>query len=124
MIEAPRARAAVPSPKAQARARALLDKVGIAHRADAYPARALGRRAAARRDRARAGDEPEGAAPRRADSALDPDRGARLAELLRGLVADGLTLLCVSHDPDFAREILRARVLVMVGGKIAAAAGG
>jgi ABC-type polar amino acid transport system ATPase subunit len=53
-------------------------------------------------------------------SALDPGRRRELAALLRGLVDDGLALLCVSHDPDFARE-LRARVLVMVGGKIAEA---
>jgi len=45
-----------------------------------------------------------------------------MAALLRGLVDDGLALLCVSHDPDFARE-LRARVLVMVGGKIAPGSG-
>jgi ABC-type polar amino acid transport system ATPase subunit len=50
-------------------------------------------------------------------SALDRGRARDLVELLRGLVADGLTLVCVTHDAQFARE-LGARVLTLFDGKI------
>ncbi len=118
VIEAPVHVARVPVAEATERARALLERVGIAARADARPhqlsggeqQRAAIARALAMNPTALLLDEPT--------SALDPDRRRELAALLRGLVDDGLALLCVSHDPDFARE-LRARVLVMVAGKIA-----
>lgn len=118
VIEAPVHVAKVPVAEATARAHTLLERVGIAARAAARPhqlsggeqQRAAIARALAMNPTALLLDEPT--------SALDPDRRRDLAALLRGLVDDGLALLCVSHDPDFARE-LRARVLVMVGGKIA-----
>jgi len=121
VIEAPVHVASVPVAEATMRARALLERVGIAARAGARPhqlsggeqQRAAIARALAMNPTALLLDEPT--------SALDPDRRRALAALLRGLVDDGLSLLCVSHDPDFARD-LRARVLVMVGGKIEAAA--
>ena len=119
VIEAPVHVARVPVAEATQQARALLERVGIAARAGARPhqlsggeqQRAAIARALAMNPTALLLDEPT--------SALDPGRRRELAALLRGLVDDGLALLCVSHDPDFARE-LRARVLVMVGGKIAA----
>jgi len=118
VIEAPVHVARVPVAEATDRARALLERVGIAARAGARPhqlsggeqQRAAIARALAMNPSALLLDEPT--------SALDPGRRRELATLLRGLVDDGLALLCVSHDPDFARE-LRARVLVMVAGKIA-----
>ena len=118
VIEAPVHVARVPIAEATEQARALLERVGIAARAGARPhqlsggeqQRAAIARALAMNPTALLLDEPT--------SALDPGRRRELAALLRGLVDDGLALLCVSHDPDFARE-LRARVLVMVGGKIA-----
>ena len=120
VTEAPVHVAKVPVAEATARAHALLERVGIAARAAARPhqlsggeqQRAAIARALAMNPTALLLDEPT--------SALDPGRRRELAALLRGLVDDGLALLCVSHDPDFARE-LRARVLVMIGGKIAAA---
>jgi polar amino acid transport system ATP-binding protein len=120
VIEAPVHVARVPVAEATERARTLLERVGIAARAGARPhqlsggeqQRAAIARALAMNPTALLLDEPT--------SALDPGRRRELAALLRGLVDDGLALLCVSHDPDFARE-LRARVLVMVGGKIAEA---
>ena len=123
VLEAPVHVAKIPVAEATERARALLERVGIAARAGARPhqlsggeqQRAAIARALAMNPTALLLDEPT--------SALDPDRRRELAALLRGLVDDGLALLCVSHDPDFARE-LRARVLVMVGGKIAAATDG
>jgi polar amino acid transport system ATP-binding protein len=119
VIEAPVHVARVPVAEATERARALLDRVGIAARAGARPhqlsggeqQRAAIARALAMNPTALLLDEPT--------SALDPERRRGLAALLRGLVDDGLALLCVSHDPDFARE-LRARVLVMVAGQISA----
>jgi polar amino acid transport system ATP-binding protein len=118
VTEAPVHVAKVPVAEAAARAHTLLERVGIAARAAARPhqlsggeqQRAAIARALAMDPTALLLDEPT--------SALDPGRRRELAALLRGLVDDGLALLCVSHDPDFARE-LRARVLVMVGGKIA-----
>jgi ABC-type polar amino acid transport system ATPase subunit len=118
VIEAPVHVARIPVAEATERASALLDRVGIAARAGARPhqlsggeqQRAAIARALAMNPTALLLDEPT--------SALDPGRRRELAALLRGLVDDGLALLCVSHDPDFARE-LRARVLVMVAGKIA-----
>jgi polar amino acid transport system ATP-binding protein len=120
VIEAPVHVAKVPVAEATARAHALLERVGIAARAAAQPhqlsggeqQRAAIARALAMNPTALLLDEPT--------SALDPGRRRELAALLRGLVDEGLALLCVSHDPDFARE-LRARVLVMVGGRIASA---
>ena len=55
-------------------------------------------------------------------SALDPERARDLVALLRGLIADGLTLVCVTHDHDFARE-LGARVLTLKDGRIMTAEG-
>jgi polar amino acid transport system ATP-binding protein len=118
VIEAPVHVAHVPVADATARAHALLERVGIAARAAARPhqlsggeqQRAAIARALAMNPSVLLLDEPT--------SALDPGRRRELAALLRGLVADGLALLCVTHDPGFARE-LDARVLVLVGGRIA-----
>jgi ABC-type polar amino acid transport system ATPase subunit len=52
-------------------------------------------------------------------SALDPARGEQLAALLRALVAEGLAVLTVTHDPAFARA-LGARVLRLRGGRVVA----
>ena len=122
VIEAPVHVARVPVSEATARARKLLERVGIAARAAAYPHQLSGgeqQRAAIARALAMAPaalllDEPT--------SALDPERRRELAVLLRGLVGDGLALLCVTHDPDFARD-LDARVLVLADGKIVTTAG-
>jgi ABC-type polar amino acid transport system ATPase subunit len=120
VIEAPVHVAHVPVADATTRAYALLERVGIAARAAARPhqlsggeqQRAAIARALAMNPSVLLLDEPT--------SALDPGRRRDLAALLRGLVADGLALLCVTHDPGFARE-LDARVLVLVGGRIAPA---
>jgi ABC-type polar amino acid transport system ATPase subunit len=120
VIEAPVQVAREPSARATTRARALLDRAGIAHRAGAYPHQLSGgeqQRAAIARALAMSPsvlllDEPT--------SALDPERTRDLVALLRGLVADGLTLVCVTHDAGFARA-LGARVLVLEDGKLRAA---
>jgi ABC-type polar amino acid transport system ATPase subunit len=100
-------------------ARALLERVGIAARADARPGalsggeqqRAAIARALALRPEALLMDEPT--------SALDPARVADLVTLLRGLCADGLALLVVTHDEDFARAVAR-RVVTLRDGRLVA----
>jgi polar amino acid transport system ATP-binding protein len=117
VIEAPVHVARESEPEATARARTLLDRVGIAHRAAAYPhelsageqQRAAIARALAMSPEVLLMDEPT--------SALDPERVGELTELLRGLVAEGLALLAVTHDPEFARE-LGGRVLTLRGGRL------
>jgi len=118
IVEAPIHVARLPAAEARERARALLERAGISARALAYPhqlsggeqQRAAIARALAMGPRALLLDEPT--------SALDRSRRRDLADLLRGMVADGLALLCVTHDPDFAHA-LGARVLEMAAGKVA-----
>jgi polar amino acid transport system ATP-binding protein len=117
VIEAPVHVARLPVAEATARARALLEEVGIAHRADARPAelsggeqqRAAIARALAMGPSALLLDEPT--------SALDADRARDLVALLRRLVNRGLTLVSVTHDAVFARD-LGARTVRLAGGRI------
>jgi polar amino acid transport system ATP-binding protein len=99
-------------------ARILLERVGIAARADARPRelsggeqqRAAIARALALAPRALLMDEPT--------SALDGERVGALVDLLRGLCAEGLALLFVTHDEPFARALAH-RVLTLRDGALA-----
>jgi ABC-type polar amino acid transport system ATPase subunit len=103
--------------EAARRARALLERVGIAARADARPhelsggeqQRAAIARALAREPRALLMDEPT--------SALDGERVGELVALLRGLCAEGLALLFVTHDEPFARALAQ-RVILLRDGRL------
>ncbi|MGD9496292.1 MAG: ABC transporter ATP-binding protein [Armatimonadota bacterium] len=93
------------------RARALLERMGVGARADAFPAKLSGgerQRVAAARAlingaRLLLCDEPTGN--------LDRDSGLRLLELLRELAADGVTVLMVTHNTEQARLLRRRLVL-------------
>ena len=102
---------------AEARARALLEKVGVGHRASALPHQLSGgeaqrvaiARALAVNPPVLLMDEPT--------ASLDPARRGELAATLRQLSADGTTLVIATHDEDFSRQCA-ARVLVLEDGKI------
>jgi ABC-type polar amino acid transport system ATPase subunit len=102
---------------AERRARDLLAAFGVQHRADALP-RELSGGEAQRVAIARAlavdpplllMDEPT--------ASLDPIRRAELGELLRGLLAQGRTLIVATHDEEFARESA-TRIVRMADGVI------
>ncbi|MGH8780458.1 amino acid ABC transporter ATP-binding protein [Paraburkholderia sp.] len=90
---------------ARERARALLDRVGLAHRADAYPSELSGgqqqrvaiARALAMQPKAILFDEPT--------SALDPELVGEVLGVMRRLAADGMTMIVVTHEMGFAREV-------------------
>ena len=93
--------------RGQARAYALelLARVGLAERAEAYPAELSGgqqqrvaiARALAMRPKLMLFDEPT--------SALDPELVGEVLEVMRGLAADGMTMIVVTHEIGFAREV-------------------
>ncbi|MFL9960240.1 amino acid ABC transporter ATP-binding protein [Paraburkholderia sediminicola] len=91
--------------RARERARHLLDKVGLAHRMDAYPAQMSGgqqqrvaiARALAMEPKAILFDEPT--------SALDPELVGEVLGVMRQLADDGMTMIVVTHEMSFAREV-------------------
>ncbi|SAL24270.1 ABC transporter [Caballeronia udeis] len=93
--------------RAQARekARHLLDKVGLGHRMDAYPSELSGgqqqrvaiARALAMEPKAILFDEPT--------SALDPELVGEVLNVMRQLAYDGMTMIVVTHEMSFAREV-------------------
>ncbi|WP_332816469.1 amino acid ABC transporter ATP-binding protein [Ramlibacter sp.] len=102
---------------AEARARALLDKVGLSHKADAMPASLSGgqkqrvaiARALAMEPRVMLFDEPT--------SALDPELVGEVLQVMKLLVSEGMTMVVVTHEMEFAREVADV-VIVMDGGGI------
>jgi polar amino acid transport system ATP-binding protein len=102
---------------AHSRACALLDRVGLADKYQAYPRQLSGgqqqrvaiARALAMQPRVMLFDEPT--------SALDPELVGEVLEVMRSLAADGMTMLVVTHEIGFAREVAD-RVIFMDGGVI------
>ena len=98
-------------------ARDLLKKVGIAEKENAYPSELSGgqqqrvaiARALAMKPKAMLFDE--------ATSALDPEMIGEVLDVMKALANDGMTMVVVSHEMGFAREV-GDRVLFMDDGKI------
>ena len=90
---------------AEQRAHRLLERVGIPEKAESYPAQLSGgqqqrvaiARALAMEPSVMLFDEPT--------SALDPEMIKEVLDVMRGLAEDGMTMLVVSHEMGFAREV-------------------
>lgn len=97
--------------------RALLARVGLAEKENVYPAQLSGgqqqrvaiARALAMRPALMLFDEPT--------SALDPEMIGEVLEVMKELARDGMTMIVVTHEMGFAREVAH-RVIMMDGGRI------
>lgn len=102
---------------AEEKALALLDRVGLKDRAGAYPIQLSGGqkqrvaivRALAMEPEVMLFDEPT--------SALDPEMVGEVLEVMKQLAHDGMTMVVVTHEMGFAREV-GSRVLFMADGKL------
>jgi ABC-type histidine transport system ATPase subunit len=102
-------------PEVEAEARAMLDKVGIGSKADAYPAQLSGgqqQRAAIARalcinPRVMLFDEPT--------SALDPELEVEVLRVIKLLADEGRTMVLVTHDMDFARSVSDRVIFLHLG---------
>ena len=107
----------VPQAEAEAKAMELLGRVGLAERANAYPIQLSGGqkqrvaivRALAMEPDVMLFDEPT--------SALDPEMVGEVLDVMKELAAAGMTMVVVTHEMGFAREVGN-RVLFMADGKL------
>lgn len=103
--------------EADAKAEALLKKVGLLDKAERYPAQLSGGqkqriaivRALAMNPDVMLFDEPT--------SALDPEMVGEVLQLMKELADDGMTMIVVTHEMGFAREVA-SRVIFMADGRI------
>jgi polar amino acid transport system ATP-binding protein len=103
--------------EAEERAMAMLEKVGLAHKAKEYPERLSGgqqQRVAIARVLAM---QPKLMLFDEATSALDPELIGEVLKVMRELAAEGRTMLIVTHEIQFAAEV-SDRVIFMDGGRI------
>jgi len=106
---------------ASERARRLLDRVGLAEKVDAYPRQLSGgqqqrvaiARALAMQPKLMLFDEPT--------SALDPELVGEVLDVMRALAEDGMTMIVVTHEIGFAREV--GDTLVFMDGGVIVEAG-
>ena len=113
----PRKVLGVPKGRARDEARALLDRLGLAARAEAYPDQLSGgqqQRVAIARSLAM---NPEIMLLDEITSALDPELVGEVLDVVRGLKEAGMTLLFATHEMAFAREI-SDRVCFLHAGRI------
>ncbi len=106
-----------PAAEVEKEARELLTKVGLAHRIDAYPDEMSGgqqQRVAIARALAL---KPEILLLDEVTSALDPELVAEVLDTIRLLAKDGMTMLIVSHEMAFVREVATT-VVFMADGKV------
>lgn len=95
----------------------LLERVGLAEKADAYPSQLSGgqkQRIAIVRSLAM---EPDVMLFDEPTSALDPEMVGEVLELMKRLARDGMTMVVVTHEMGFAREV-GSRVIFMADGEI------
>ena len=103
--------------EAEAKAHELLEKVGLDDRADAYPSQLSGGqkqrvaivRALCMEPEVMLFDEPT--------SALDPEMVGEVLQVMKALAAEGMTMVVVTHEMGFAREVA-TRVVFMDAGRI------
>jgi polar amino acid transport system ATP-binding protein len=115
---APRKLLKLPRPNAEARARELLARVGLAEKADSYPRQLSGgqqQRVAIARALMM---DPHVMLFDEVTSALDPELVTEVLDVMRDLARSGMTMLCVTHEMGFARE-LGDRLIFVDGGTIA-----
>ena len=107
----------IPEAEAQATALDLLERVGLSDKADEYPNRLSGgqqqrvaiARALAMHPKIMLFDEPT--------SALDPELVGEVLSVMQRLAKNGMTMLCVTHEMGFAREVAD-KVVFMADGMI------
>jgi polar amino acid transport system ATP-binding protein len=118
VVEAPVHVRGIPREQAAARARELLEEVGLPEKADVYPSRLSGgqqqrvaiARALAMDPKVMLFDEPT--------SALDPELVGEVLETMKRLATDmHMTMICVTHEVGFAREVAD-RVVLIDGGVV------
>ncbi|MFM0077014.1 amino acid ABC transporter ATP-binding protein [Paraburkholderia sediminicola] len=103
--------------EAEAHAHGLLGKVGLGHKANVFPGTLSGgqqqrvaiARALMMRPKVMLFDEPT--------SALDPEMVGGVLQVMKGLAKEGMTMMCVTHEMGFAREVAD-RVIFMDAGEI------
>ncbi len=112
IVEAPIRVGGVKADEARRHAQQLMDRVGLGDRLDAYPAQLSGgqqqrvaiARALAMKPKLMLFDEPT--------SALDPELVGEVLDVMRGLAADGMTMIVVSHEIGFAKEVADTVVFI------------
>ncbi|MCL4067546.1 amino acid ABC transporter ATP-binding protein [Pseudomonas sp. GX19020] len=117
VTEAPMRVRKLPRAQAEAKARDLLERVGLGAKIDAWPEELSGgqkqrvaiARALAMEPKAMLFDEPT--------SALDPELVGEVLEVMKALAAEGMTMLVVTHEMGFARQVAD-RVIFMDQGVI------
>ena len=105
----------MPKQEAEELAKQLIAKVGLSDKLDVYPAKLSGgqqqrvaiARALAMQPKIMLFDEPT--------SALDPERVGEVLQVIKDLAKDGMTMLIVTHEIGFAREVAD-KVVFMYGG--------
>ncbi len=115
IIEAPTRVAKISKREAMERGRALLDQVGLADKAKSYPAQLSGgqqqrvaiARALAMQPKLMLFDEPT--------SALDPELVGEVLDVMKRLAGEGMTMIVVTHEMGFAREVADQLVFMDAG---------
>lgn len=106
-----------PRAEVEANARSLLEKVGLGHKLNAYPDELSGgqqQRVAIARALAL---KPKLLLLDEVTSALDPELVGEVLDTIRTLARDGMTMLIVSHEMGFVREV-SSRVVMMDAGRV------